>query len=108
MWPLVMTGISSTDLYFVTCDSRVITTKVVVVCHQNQPHPWLFPFALVLCESLWLWLMVGWSFKSQSIIGLALGLRRIKVITLPLLALDRGLKMVATSTFSPELGLEAL
>jgi hypothetical protein len=32
---------------------------VVVVSHQNPPQPWFFSFSLVLCESLWLWLMVG-------------------------------------------------
>ena len=42
----------------------------------------------------------GLVFKLQFIIGLALGPRRIKVITLSLLALDCGLKMVASSTFS--------
>ena len=65
-------------------------------------------FTLVLCKLLCLWLMRGWSLKSQSIINLGLGFERKLKWLLSLLALDCRVNVVGSSTFSLDLGLEAL
>jgi hypothetical protein len=67
---------------------------VVVVNHRNQPKLQFSLFKLV--RILWLWLMVGRSFKLQSIIGLGLGFER-KLVIIILLALDCSVKVVVST-----------
>jgi hypothetical protein len=89
------------DKVSIILSSRVIyTTNVVIIDHCNQPWLQFFTFTFVLCKSLWLVIEIAnnHSFGSWTWEQLKWWLS--------LLALNCDVKVVMSSTFSSNFGLE--